>query len=165
MFLFKLLYVAKKQNVTSVADFISSRYGKRKNIALLASLVCLVVVVPYIALQLKAVSSSYQVLLGGDFSDETSNWWQDSAFLSAVAMAFFAILFGTRKLHLTEQSRGVMVAIAFESVVKLFAKVNLNSCKIWSWTWLLYSLTSFRTKYCKRHCFFDRKFCWWRCLV
>lgn len=125
-FLFKLLYVAKKQNVTSVADFISSRYGKRKNIALLASLVCLVVVVPYIALQLKAVSSSYQVLLGGDFSDETSNWWQDSAFLSAVAMAFFAILFGTRKLHLTEQSRGVMVAIAFESVVKLFALMTLG---------------------------------------
>ncbi|MBZ9610690.1 PAS domain-containing hybrid sensor histidine kinase/response regulator [Rheinheimera maricola] len=125
-FLFKLLYVAKKQNVTSVADFISSRYGKRKNIALLASLICLVVVVPYIALQLKAVSSSYQVLLGGDFSDDTTNWWQDSAFLSALAMAFFAILFGTRKLHLTEQSRGVMVAIAFESVVKLFALMTLG---------------------------------------
>ncbi|WP_215399109.1 PAS domain-containing hybrid sensor histidine kinase/response regulator [Rheinheimera oceanensis] len=125
-FLFKLLYVAKKQNVTSVADFISARYGKRKNIALLASLICLVVVVPYIALQLKAVASSYHVLLGGDFSDEAVNWWQDSAFLSAVAMAFFAILFGTRKLHLTEQSRGVMVAIAFESVVKLFALLMLG---------------------------------------
>ncbi|MDP5135408.1 PAS-domain containing protein [Rheinheimera baltica] len=125
-FLFKLLYVSKKQNVTSVADFISSRYGKRKNIALLASLICLVVVVPYISLQLKAVSSSYQVLLGGDFTDEASNWWQDSAFLSTVAMAFFAILFGTRKLHLTEQSRGVMVAIAFESVVKLFALLTLG---------------------------------------
>ncbi|QBL09497.1 response regulator [Rheinheimera sp. D18] len=125
-FLFKLLYVAKKQNVTSVADFISSRYGKRKNIALLASLVCLVVVVPYIALQLKAVSSSYQVLLGGDFTSESTIWWQDSAFLSALAMAFFAILFGTRKLHLTEQSRGVMVAIAFESVVKLFALMILG---------------------------------------
>ena len=124
-FLFKLLYVAKKQNVTSVADFISARYGKRKNIALIASLVCLVVVVPYIALQLKAVSSSYQVLLGGDFNDDTANWWQDSAFLSALAMAFFAILFGTRKLHLTEQSRGVMVAIAFESLVKLFALLML----------------------------------------
>ena len=125
-FLFKLLYVTKKQNVTSVADFIAARYGKRKNIALLASLVCLVVVVPYIALQLKAVSSSYQVLLGGDFSDDAANWWQDSAFLSALAMAFFAILFGTRKLHLTEQSRGVMVAIAFESVVKLFALLTLG---------------------------------------
>lgn len=125
-FLFKLLYVTKKQNVTSVADFISSRYGKRKNVALVASLICLVVVVPYIALQLKAVSSSYHVLLGGDFTDDASQWWLDSAFLSAVAMAFFAILFGTRKLHLTEQSRGVMVAIAFESVVKLFALLTLG---------------------------------------
>lgn len=124
-FLFKLLYVAKKQNVTSIADFISARYGKRKNVALVASLLCLIVVVPYIALQLKAVASSYQVLLGGDFHDEAANWWQDSAFLSAVAMACFAILFGTRKLHLTEQSRGVMVAIAFESVVKLFALLTL----------------------------------------
>ena len=124
-FLFKLLYVTKKQNVTSIADFISARYGKRKNIALLASLICLVVVVPYIALQLKAVSSSYQVLLGRDIAGESATWWQDSAFLSTLAMAFFAILFGTRKLHLTEQSRGVMVAIAFESMVKLFALLTL----------------------------------------
>ncbi|CAM3844660.1 PAS domain-containing hybrid sensor histidine kinase/response regulator [Rheinheimera salexigens] len=130
-FLFKLLYVTKKQNVTSIADFISARYGKRKNIALFASLLCLVVVIPYIALQLKAVSSSYQVLLGGDFSDESAIWWRDSAFLSAVAMAFFAILFGTRKLYLTEQSRGVIVAIAFESVVKLFALLTLAIAAYW----------------------------------
>lgn len=124
-FLFKLLYVSKKQNVTSVADFISARYGKRKNIAMLVAIICLIVVVPYIALQLKAVASSYQVLLGGDFSDTVDHWYQDSALLSAIAMAFFAILFGTRKLHLTEQNRGVMVAIAFESVVKLFALLTL----------------------------------------
>ncbi|MDX3774857.1 PAS-domain containing protein [Chromatiaceae bacterium AAb-1] len=124
-FLFKMLYVTKKQNVTSVADFISARYGKRKNIAMLAAIICLVVVVPYIALQLKAVAGSFQVLLGNDFSDEAISWWQDSALLSAAAMAFFAILFGTRKVHLTEQNRGVMVAIAFESVVKLFALLTL----------------------------------------
>ncbi|MEE2001429.1 PAS-domain containing protein [Alkalimonas sp. MEB108] len=124
-FLFKLLYVAKKHNVTSIADFISSRYGKRRNIALLVALLCLVVVIPYISLQLKAVASSYQVLLGQDFSVGTVAWYQDSALLSAVAMAFFAILFGTRKVHLTEQNRGVMVAIAFESVVKLFALLLL----------------------------------------
>lgn len=124
-FLFKLLYVTKKHNVTSIADFISSRYGKRRNIALLVALICLVVVVPYISLQLKAVASSYQVLLGEDFSVGQVRWYQDSALLSAVAMAFFAILFGTRKVHLTEQNRGVMVAIAFESVVKLFALLML----------------------------------------
>ncbi|MCF4009460.1 PAS domain-containing hybrid sensor histidine kinase/response regulator [Rheinheimera sp. UJ63] len=125
-FLFKLLYVSKKQNVTSIADFISARYGKRSNIATLAAVVCLIVVIPYISLQLKAVAGSYQVLLGGSFDDSKLAWYQDSALLSAIAMAFFAILFGTRKLHLTEQNRGVMVAIAFESVVKLFALLMLS---------------------------------------
>ncbi len=123
-FLFKLLYVSKKQNVTSIADFISARYGKRRNVATFVAIICLIVVVPYISLQLKAVAGSYQVLLGGAFDDSTI-WYQDSALLSTIAMAFFAILFGTRKLHLTEQNRGVMVAIAFESVVKLFALLML----------------------------------------
>lgn len=124
-FLFKMLYVSKKQNVTSIADFISARYGKRRNIATFAAIICLIVVVPYISLQLKAVAGSYQVLLGGAFDDSLVPWYQDSALLSTIAMAFFAILFGTRKLHLTEQNRGVMVAIAFESVVKLFALLTL----------------------------------------
>lgn len=120
-FLFKLLYVAKKQNIASITDFISARYGKRKNIALVTALLCVVVVIPYIALQLKAVASSYQVLLGPELTDSDVPWWQDTAWFSAVAMMVFAILFGTRKVTLTEQNRGVIVAIAFESLVKLFA--------------------------------------------
>src|SRR5690606_24452510 len=72
-----------------------------------------------------AVASSFQVLLGRDFAEDEILWWQDSALLSALAMAFFAILFGTRKVHLTEENRGVMMAIAFESVVKLFALLTL----------------------------------------
>ncbi|GAA0668128.1 PAS domain-containing hybrid sensor histidine kinase/response regulator [Rheinheimera tangshanensis] len=130
-FLFKLLYVAKKQNVASITDFISARYGKRKNIALVTALLCLVVVIPYIALQLKAVASSYQVLLGHDLSDQSLPWWQDTAWFSAMAMTVFAILFGTRKVQLTEQNRGVMVAIAFESVVKLFALLCLALMAYW----------------------------------
>lgn len=130
-FLFKLLYVAKKQNVASITDFISARYGKRKNIALVTALLCLVVVIPYIALQLKAVASSYQVLLGHDLSDQALPWWQDTAWFCAMAMTVFAILFGTRKVQLTEQNRGVMVAIAFESVVKLFALLCLAFMVYW----------------------------------
>lgn len=120
----KLLHVAKKHNVTSVTDFISARYGKRHAIAAMTALLCLVVVVPYIALQLKAVAASYQVLLELEVPEKPS-FWQDSALLSAMAMALFAILFGTRKVHLTEQNRGVMAAIAFESVIKLVALVTL----------------------------------------
>ena len=109
--------------MTSLTDFISARYGKRQTIAAMTALLCLVVVVPYITLQLKAVSSSYQVLL--DLQPGPTSFWQDSALLSALAMTIFAILFGTRKVHLTEQNRGVMAAIAFESVIKLFALVTL----------------------------------------
>jgi len=126
----KLLFVAKKHNVTSLTDFISARYGKRQAIAALTALLCLVVVVPYIALQLKAVTSSYQVLVGQP-AGQAGQVWQDSALWSAAAMALFAILFGTRKLHLTEQNRGVMAAIAFESVVKLLALLLLAAAALY----------------------------------
>ncbi len=126
----KLLFVAKKHNVTSITDFISARYGKRHAIAAMTTLLCLVVVVPYIALQLKAVAASYQVLLGQPENTKAA-WWLDSALLSALAMTVFAILFGTRKVHLTEQNRGVMVAIAFESVIKLAALLTLALAVSW----------------------------------
>ncbi len=129
----KLLFVAKKHNVTSLTDFISARYGKRQAIAALTALICLVVVVPYIALQLKAVTSSYQVLAGQPETGPVPVW-QDSALWSAATMAIFAILFGTRKLHLTEQNRGVMAAIAFESVVKLAALLMLAGAVLY---WLI----------------------------
>jgi len=126
----KLLFVAKKHNVTSITDFISARYGKRHAIAAMSAMLCLIVVVPYIALQLKAVAASYQVLLGQSENTQ-AEWWRDSALLSAVTMTLFAILFGTRKVHLTEQNRGVMVAIAFESVIKLAALLTLALAVCW----------------------------------
>lgn len=119
-FLRKLAFVARKENVTSLAHFLSARYGKRRNVARLAALISLVVVVPYIALQLKAVADSWRIMVGPD-----AGLWPDSALLSAVAMTVFAILFGTRKLQLAEQRRGLLLAIAFESAVKLFALVAL----------------------------------------
>ena len=128
--LFKMLFVAKKHNVTSITDFISARYGKRQWIAALTAMLCLIVVVPYIALQLKAVTSSYEVLLNIP-SQETTDWWRDTALWSALAMSVFAILFGTRKLMLTEQKRGVMLAVAFESLVKLTALLMLAFAVIW----------------------------------
>ena len=128
--LFKMLFVAKKHNVTSITDFISARYGKRPWIAALTAMLCLIVVVPYIALQLKAVASSYEVLLKIPTQD-TVVWWRDTALWSALAMSMFAILFGTRKLMLTEQKRGVMLAVAFESLVKLTALLVLAFAVIW----------------------------------
>lgn len=121
-FLRKLAFVVRRENITSIAHFISARYGKRRNIARLAALTCLVVVVPYIALQLKAVADSYRVIAG---DAGVPDWWPDAALPSAAVITVFAILFGTRKLKLTEQRRGLMLAIAFESAVKLVALVVL----------------------------------------
>jgi Na+/proline symporter/signal transduction histidine kinase len=125
-FLRKLLHIVQKHNVTSVAEFIAARYGKRRHLALVVALLCLMVAVPYIALQLKAVSNSYQVLQ--ELNRESAApppWFDDGALPIAIAMAFFAILFGTRNVQLTKQSDGVILAVAFESIVKLFVLIIL----------------------------------------
>lgn len=125
----RMARLTRQQNAASLADFVSARYGKRQGVAITVTLVCLVVVIPYIALQLKAVAESYRVLLG-DRAD-TDVWWQNSALMSALAMTAFAILFATRPQHLTGRNRGIMAAIAFESVVKLAALLTLALGALW----------------------------------
>jgi len=119
----KVIAIAKAQNVTSIADFIAARYGKSQALAAFVTLASLLGVLPYIALQLKAVGKSFDYLIlqperaGG----EALRFWQDSAFGVAASMALFAIVFGVRHVHASEHHRGLMLAIAFESVVKLLA--------------------------------------------
>jgi len=119
----KVIAIAKAQNVTSIADFIAARYGKSQVLAAFVTLASLLGVLPYIALQLKAVGKSFDYLIlqperaGG----EALQFWQDSAFGVAASMALFAIVFGVRHVHASEHHRGLMLAIAFESVVKLLA--------------------------------------------
>ena len=126
----KMIRVAKHQNVTSIADFIASRYGKTQSLAAFASLVALVGTLPYIALQLKAVSTTFSVLT--DASDVTHTpLFGDTAFYVAVVMAIFAILFGTRHTDATEHHEGLIHAVAFESLVKLLAFVVLGAFVTW----------------------------------
>ncbi|AJA62113.1 MULTISPECIES: hybrid sensor histidine kinase/response regulator [Bradyrhizobium] len=119
----KVIAIAKAQNVTSISDFIAARYGKSQGLAAFVTLASLLGVLPYIALQLKAVGKSFDYLIlqperaGG----ESLRFWQDSAFGVAASMALFAIVFGVRHVHASEHHRGLMLAIAFESVVKLVA--------------------------------------------
>ncbi|NOZ43419.1 MAG: sodium:solute symporter [Alphaproteobacteria bacterium] len=123
-FLIKLITVAKKQNITSVADFLSSRYGKSQQLAIFVTFVAIMAVVPYIALQLKAVSTSYNVLAGKAFvvrGVENIPLVEDTAIFVAGLMALFTILFGTRNISSNEHHEGMMLAIAFESIVKLAA--------------------------------------------
>ncbi|GHE20770.1 NahK/ErcS family hybrid sensor histidine kinase/response regulator [Halomonas urumqiensis] len=126
----KMIRVAKHQNVTSIADFIASRYGKTQSLAAFASLVALIGTLPYIALQLKAVSTSFSVLT--DASDITRTpLFGDTAFYVAMVMAAFAILFGTRHTDATEHHEGLIHAVAFESLVKLLAFLLLGAYVTW----------------------------------
>ena len=116
----KMIRIAKTHRITSIADFIASRYGKSQLLATLVTLVAVVGIVPYIALQLEAVSSGYALLTSGSaVAPAHLHWSQDSAFYVAIALAGFAIVFGARHLDTTERHEGMVAAIAFESLVKL----------------------------------------------
>ncbi|WP_456269739.1 PAS-domain containing protein [Kushneria sp. AK178] len=126
----KMIRVAKRQNITSIADFIASRYGKTQALAALASLVALLGTLPYLALQLKAMAASFMVLTANN-DIVRSPILGDTAFYVAVLMALFAILFGTRHTDATEHHEGLIQAIAFESVIKLGAFMLLGALITW----------------------------------
>jgi len=119
----KMIRIAKTYRITSIADFIGSRYGKSPLLAGLVTLIAVVGIVPYIALQLKAVSAGYALLtaLPGTDVVAATHWSQDSTFYMALALAGFTMVFGARHLDSTERHEGLVAAIAFESVVKLVA--------------------------------------------
>ncbi|GAA3906623.1 hypothetical protein GCM10022228_16070 [Halomonas cibimaris] len=126
----KMIRVAKHQNITSIADFIASRYGKTQSLAVFASLVALIGTLPYLALQLKAVASSFSILTDSA-SATRAPLFGDAAFYIAAVMALFAILFGTRHTDATEHHEGLIHAVAFESLVKLAAFVILGAVVTW----------------------------------
>lgn len=118
-FLRKLMLVSERQKVTSIADFIGSRYGKSRGLSALVTGLAIVGSLPYIALQLRAVSMAWDTLGAGP--DSGGAFHLDTAFATALLMGVFAMLFGTRHLEGRERNRGVVAAIALESVVKLLA--------------------------------------------
>ena len=112
--------LAKGQNITSIADFIAARYGKSQSVAATVALIAIVGMIPYIALQLKAVSSSVSTILAqASPGGAAQPLLGDIALFVALAMATFAVLFGTRHTDATEHQDGLMLAIATESIVKL----------------------------------------------
>ena len=116
----KIVVIANAQRSTSIADFIASRYGKSEAVAGLVAIIAIFGTVPYIALQLKAVSTSLYIL-AGDPTVPSASVSGNASLIVAVALAIFAMLFGARHIDATEQHEGVSVAVAFESVVKLAA--------------------------------------------
>ncbi len=122
--LLRIVRLAKSQNITSVADFMAARYGKSPAVAALVTAVAVFGVMPYIALQLKAVAVSVDTLLGASPLSGLgiSTWFGiDTAFVVALGLAVFAVLFGTRHIDATEHQDGLVLAIAAESIVKLAA--------------------------------------------
>jgi len=122
----KIIRISKTHRITSLADFVSSRYGKSALLAGLVTVIAVVGVVPYIALQLKAIANSYTILV--QYPDvvmpvhrEAVPILADTAFWMALVLATFTILFGTRHLDASERHEGMVAAIAFESLVKLAA--------------------------------------------
>jgi Na+/proline symporter/signal transduction histidine kinase len=116
----KMVLISKQENITSIADFIAARYGKSQSLAIVVALICLVGVLPYIALQLKGIVLGVNLLIGAS-ADATGTRVQDTAMVVTLVLALFTILFGTRTLDVTEHHRGMVLAIAFEALVKLFA--------------------------------------------
>lgn len=124
----KMIRIAKTYRITSIADFIASRYGKSPTLAGLVTLITVVGIVPYIALQLKGIASGYAVLTSplGHPVAQSEQWWNDSTLYIALALAGFTMVFGARHLDSSERHEGMVAAIAFESVVKLVAFVAVG---------------------------------------
>ena len=116
----RLLVTAKRENITSIADFIAARYGKSQGLAVAVTLIAVLGVLPYIALQLRAITMGIELVSPELFSAVTTQGIDISWFVM-LALAVFTILFGTRHVDSTEHHRGMMKAIAFESVIKLFS--------------------------------------------
>ena len=134
--LYKMIRVAKVNRITSIADFVASRYGKSQVLGGMVTVIAVIGVIPYIALQLKAVSNSFTVLTNYPAivmpaELETVPLFQDSALYVAMILAAFTILFGTRHLDATERHEGMVAAIAVESVVKLAAFLAVGAFVIW----------------------------------
>ena len=127
----KLVRIGKTQRVTSIADLISSRYGKSNMLGVIVTVISVVAATPYIALQLQSVTLSFAVFAstaadGGPMPDKAA-----TALWVAVGLALFTVLFGTRNLDSNERHLGVVTAIAVEAVVKLVALVAVGAFVVW----------------------------------
>jgi Na+/proline symporter/signal transduction histidine kinase/ActR/RegA family two-component response regulator len=133
----KIRRLAKAQNITSIADFIAARYGKSPAVAALVTLAAVIGTLPYIALQLKAISVSLATILAEpalpvvDGITSQTPVLGDLSLFVAIVLAAFAILFGTRHVDATEHQDGLMLAVAMESTVKLIAFVAVGIFVMW----------------------------------
>ncbi|WP_460502415.1 SLC5/6 family protein, partial [Hymenobacter agri] len=120
----KIIRVSRQQRLTSIADFISARYGKSAGLGALVTVVCVLGIVPYIALQIKAIAASFVTLTGSGAG--VGGPAATTALYTAGALAVFTILFGVRSVEATERHEGIVLAVAVESLLKLVAFLVLG---------------------------------------
>ncbi|MBV9288936.1 MAG: hybrid sensor histidine kinase/response regulator [Hyphomicrobiales bacterium] len=132
-FVKRIAKLAHAQNVTTVADFVSARYGKSQAVAAAAALIALVGSAPYVALQLKAVASTLLTVVASFDQARLTPDTPSASFLLGIALvlALFAIAFGTRRINPKEHQDGLILAIAAESIVKLIAFLAVGAFVVW----------------------------------
>ncbi|MGI3168462.1 ATP-binding protein [Pseudooceanicola sp. C21-150M6] len=127
----KMVRIGRSQNITSVADLISSRYGKSNSLAVLVTVLAVIGTTPYIALQLQSVTLSVAAFSQADPTIRPLGDQNSTALWVACGLAFFTVMFGTRNLDANERHHGVVMAIAVEAVVKLVALLAVGLFVVW----------------------------------
>ncbi|MEL7003402.1 MAG: sensor histidine kinase, partial [Bacteroidota bacterium] len=117
----KIIRICKVQRITTIADFISARFGKDPFLGGLVTLVCVIGILPYISIQVKAISVSFSTLMGTQLDSVEASFFSDTALYITLFLALFTILFGARKVDANQANTGLIAAIAFESLLKLTA--------------------------------------------
>ena len=130
----RIYNICRQEHIHSIADFLASRYGKRQGVAATISVVVLIATIPYIALQLKAVSDTLLITIGSDFLVS-----QDLTLVIGLAMIAFTLVFGAKRLDMSGYHSGLMSAIAFESILKI---IVLFSVALFALFWLTDAATS-----------------------
>jgi len=127
----KIIRLSKVYNISSIADFISLRYGNNRSVGAIVTIICALSIIPYISLQLKAVSESFNILADADaFSVTKESLFTDTTFYIAIILALFAAFYGTLRYDASQQKRGLFFAVSVESIIKLviFFIVGIYVC-------------------------------------
>lgn len=116
----KIIRISKQHKISSIADFISLRYGNHRFLGALITIIAILATIPYISLQLKAISETFKIMtVKSEFIPKEGNIFNDSTFYIAVLLIVFATFYGTQKTDASEKHKGIVVSVAFESVLKL----------------------------------------------
>jgi sigma-B regulation protein RsbU (phosphoserine phosphatase) len=132
----RIIRISKENNVSSIADFISLRYGSSQLLGSLITLIAVLGIMPYIALQIKAVVTSFSLLIGApdrNFILQTvdSSVSIPTGLTLALVLSLFGVIFGARRLPSSERHEGLIAAVAFESIVKLISLIGVGIFVTW----------------------------------